>query len=93
MKAKALAAMAAAALFLAACGDDGPGRDGFKDDLIEGGLSDEVATCVVDAIEDEYGSDVFDQSEPPDGLQEDAFSLASECATETLDAGGDVLSE
>jgi len=50
---KAIAVVAGLAMLLAACGSSFSREDAIAD-LIEGGLEQSVAECVVDGIEDEF---------------------------------------
>lgn len=79
-------AFAGALMFtVAACGGDDYGRSDAIDDLKEGGLSDEVATCVADGMED-AGIDFKEANESD--TDSDLFDQVVEITTDCLTAEG-----
>lgn len=87
-KLSALALAASLVFGLAACSDDSSSFN--KDDAVqqlmdEGGLTEEQATCIVDAVEDEFG---VDKLESQDELTDEDATKLGEITLDCL--GGDL---
>ncbi len=81
---KVIAALfAGALLFTAACSDD-YGRDDAISDLQEGGLSEEVATCVADEME---AQDIDFKEANESDTDSEVFSQVVEITTDCLSGG------
>lgn len=77
--ARGVAAPAALALALSACGSSDASRSDVQEQLEKGGLSEEQSTCVTDSLFDE-----LDQGEINDLYEADTPEEAGEGATEAL---------
>ncbi len=55
---------------LGACGGDSYNRDDAIKQLTDEGISESVATCIVDAVEDEFGIDTLNSEREPTAEEE-----------------------
>jgi hypothetical protein len=78
-------------LLVGACGgDDAPSRETMIDDAIEqAGLDEATATCLVDGLLDEFGSERVEEmvtsNEDPEDLSEDEQAALTEVGLECFD--------
>jgi len=81
VKKTAIACAAVVALTLSACGGESYNRDEAIDDLVETGLSEEAATCIVDGVEDEFGIDKLNSTDDLSNEDEEALmTITTDCA-------------
>jgi polyhydroxyalkanoate synthesis regulator phasin len=75
----------AATMFLAGCSSDSYNREEAIDDLVnDGGMTEEQAVCIVDAVEDEFGIETLNANREP--TPEEDLRI-SELALDCLDFG------
>jgi hypothetical protein len=79
LAAGALALMAG----LGACGGDSYNRDDAIEQLTDEGVTKEVATCIVDAVEDEFGIETLNANREPTAEEEAKIGeISLGCMTE-----------
>lgn len=80
MTRKFFAAILAGALLLGACGGESYNREDAINDLIEGGLEEDVAVCVVDGIEANFSIERLESTGDLTQEEEDVlFEITTDC--------------
>lgn len=82
---KIIATLAIGTLALTACGLTSVSADDLRDQLIEDGITESVADCIVDTLEEELTDDEFQEVATADTLEEIDADLGAR-ATATIEA-------